>query len=102
MNNLVESNYKGICGTPWFKAPELIMEMAYSYNLDVWALGCVFAYLLNPRPARYIFSWDTNQPKQLKNDRVHMQKVQLKPIFDILGYPTENSWPEIEASEAIR
>ena len=68
LKNLVESNYRGMCGTPWFKPPELILEKPYSFNLDVWSFGCVFQFLLNP--GKFIFKFEMNQLKQCKNDRV--------------------------------
>ena len=46
LDKLVECKWKGNCGTPWFKAPELLLDMQYSCGIDVWALGCVFEYLL--------------------------------------------------------
>lgn len=29
MDKLIENKYKGICGTPWFKAPEILLDMQY-------------------------------------------------------------------------
>jgi mitogen-activated protein kinase 1/3 len=34
--------------TRWYRAPEVIlMSDIYSYGIDIWALGCIFAELLN-------------------------------------------------------
>ena len=46
LDKLIEYKWKGPCGTPWFKAPELLMEMSYDYGIDIWGLGCVFEYML--------------------------------------------------------
>lgn len=34
--------------TRWYRAPEVIlMSEFYSYAIDIWSLGCIFAELLN-------------------------------------------------------
>jgi mitogen-activated protein kinase 1/3 len=34
--------------TRWYRAPEVIlMSEYYSYGVDIWSLGCIFAELLN-------------------------------------------------------
>lgn len=34
--------------TRWYRAPEVIlMSDFYSYAIDIWSLGCIFAELLN-------------------------------------------------------
>lgn len=53
-------NSKTNCGTPWFKAPELLFEMAYDYSIDIWALGCVFEFLLT---GNYIFKFPDRKEK---------------------------------------
>ncbi|CAJ1947599.1 unnamed protein product [Cylindrotheca closterium] len=50
--------YKGQCCTVnvvslWYRAPELLMQRncsAYSFGIDMWAVGCVFAELLEGSP----------------------------------------------------
>jgi len=46
LSRLADTKYKGNCGTSWFKAPELLFDMPYDYSVDIWALGCIFEYLL--------------------------------------------------------
>ena len=37
--------------TRWYRAPELIlMYTEYTYTIDIWSLGCIFAELLNGKP----------------------------------------------------
>lgn len=37
--------------TIWYRAPELLLGMnAYSYPLDIWSLGCVFAEMITGNP----------------------------------------------------
>jgi serine/threonine protein kinase len=35
-----------LCGTPNFIAPEVLFKQSYSYEADVWALGCILYALL--------------------------------------------------------
>uniref|UniRef100_A0A0C9R826 Serine/threonine-protein kinase PLK n=1 Tax=Fopius arisanus TaxID=64838 RepID=A0A0C9R826_9HYME len=39
-----------ICGTPNYIAPEVLYKQAYSYEADVWALGCILYALLTGQP----------------------------------------------------
>lgn len=32
--------------TRWYRAPELILSREYSYNIDVWSVGCILAEML--------------------------------------------------------
>ena len=33
--------------TLWYRAPEILLgQDKYSFNIDIWALGCVFAELI--------------------------------------------------------
>lgn len=98
---LVESNFKGLCGTPWFKAPELVMDMPYSYEIDIWSLGCVFEHLLT---GKFIFKFDDKllKDKQYRNDEIQKKKLYLNPIFDKLGVPNNKTWPDIEKQPVIQ
>lgn len=33
--------------TRWYRAPEIILFQPYSYEVDIWALGCVLCEMLN-------------------------------------------------------
>ena len=54
----------------WYKAPEILLERNYSYEADVWSIGCIFGELLKGEPMFPGFS---------KLD-------QLKKICDFLGH----------------
>lgn len=67
--------------TRWYKAPELLLgSKNYSFGVDIWALGCLFAELL------------LRTPYLPGTDDVH----QLDLIFSALGTPSEEEWPEIK------
>lgn len=84
---LIECNWKGNCGTPWFKAPELLLELPYDYGVDIWGLGCIFNYLLT---GKFIFNFNTH-----KLDEKTKNRINLKVIFERLGLPNSQDWPEI-------
>lgn len=64
--------------TLWYRAPELLLGAKdYSWPVDVWSIGCIFAELLTLRP---LF------PGKSEID-------QLDKIFRILGMPSEKIWP---------
>ncbi len=46
-----EDDYTDYVATRWYRAPELLVgDTQYGPPVDVWALGCVFAELLNGNP----------------------------------------------------
>lgn len=46
-----EDDYTDYVATRWYRAPELLVgDTQYGAPVDVWALGCVFAELLNGNP----------------------------------------------------
>ena len=36
--------------TRWYRAPELLLSMHYSNPVDMWALGCIMAELIDGQP----------------------------------------------------
>jgi serine/threonine protein kinase len=64
--------------TRWYRAPELLFgAKEYSYAVDVWAVGCIFAELMLRTP--YV-AGDSDMD-------------QLTKIFHALGTPSEADWP---------
>jgi cyclin-dependent kinase 7 len=64
--------------TRWYRAPELLFgAKEYSYAVDIWAVGCIFAELMLRTP--YV-AGDSDMD-------------QLTKIFHALGTPTEADWP---------
>uniref|UniRef100_A0A1A9WIE6 Cyclin-dependent kinase 7 n=1 Tax=Glossina brevipalpis TaxID=37001 RepID=A0A1A9WIE6_9MUSC len=64
--------------TRWYRAPELLFgARQYSIGIDIWAVGCILAELLLRVPFL---------PGESDLD-------QLTKIFQALGTPTEDIWP---------
>lgn len=64
--------------TLWYRAPELLLgEKAYGFEVDMWSIGCIFGELLTREPLL-----------QGKNEI-----DQLTKTFELLGVPTEETWP---------
>jgi len=66
----------------WYTAPEVLLgEESPGFPLDVWALGCTLAELA------------TGQPLFRSNN--YSQIGTLFKIFQMVGTPTETSYPEM-------
>jgi cyclin-dependent kinase 7 len=64
--------------TRWYRSPELLFgAKEYSFAVDIWAVGCIFAELMLRTP--YI-AGDSDMD-------------QLTKIFHALGTPNETDWP---------
>lgn len=85
LEKLKQCGYKGNYGTPWFKSPELLMELPYDYCVDVWALGCVFDYMLT---GNFLFKFEC--PSRMDENR--KRRIHLEVIFEKLGIPTNDVW----------
>lgn len=62
----------------WYRSPEVLLGLTYATPVDIWAVGCIFAELFKRKP---LFAG------QFEMD-------QLNRIFDIIGTPTGDEWPE--------
>lgn len=66
--------------TLWYRPPEILLGAEnYSFSVDVWSLGCVFAEMATGRPQ---FAGDS-------------EIDQIFQIFRTLGTPTEETWPGV-------
>ncbi|XP_047935483.2 cyclin-dependent kinase 7 isoform X4 [Anser cygnoides] len=66
--------------TRWYRAPELLFgARMYGVSVDMWAVGCILAELLLRVP---FLPGDSDLD-------------QLTRIFETLGTPTEEQWPEM-------
>ncbi|CAD6235671.1 GSCOCG00007962001-RA-CDS [Cotesia congregata] len=66
--------------TLWYRAPEILLgTKLYSYAVDIWSLGCIFAEMATRRA---LFPGDS-------------EIDQLFKIFRTLGTPDETIWPGV-------
>ncbi len=91
--------------TRWYRAPEVIlMNEFYSYSIDMWSVGCIFAELLSmmeenfpdpfsrvplfPGKSCYPLSPGTaiNENSMSKEERE--KGDQLSKIFEVIGTPS--------------
>ena len=53
-----EEQYTDYIATRWYRAPELLVgDTSYGKGVDIWAIGCIFAEILNGQP---LFPGDTD------------------------------------------
>jgi len=68
--------------TLWYRCPEVLLGgKRYAVGIDTWSIGCIFAEMVNKKP---IFQGDSEIDELFK-------------IFQILGTPTKEVWPEVES-----
>ena len=70
--------------TPQYRAPEVFMGGEYDRTLDVWSVGCIVYELITDR-----MLFDVREEENV-----------LDAIFDLLGTPDCNYWPEALALPA--
>eukprot|EP01147_Barroeca_monosierra_P002386 gene2386-5333_t len=74
--------------TYWYRAPELLLgTMHYTRAIDMWALGCIMAELVNLKPLFHV-----QEDQAGKNP--YFQK-QLQAIASVLGVATDDAWPTL-------
>ncbi|KAJ8267527.1 hypothetical protein COCON_G00126990 [Conger conger] len=64
--------------TLWYRAPEVLLQSSYATPVDLWSVGCIFAEMFRRRP---LF-------------RGNSDVDQLGKIFDVLGVPSMDDWPQ--------
>lgn len=66
--------------TLWYRPPEVLLGLDhYTTKVDSWSVGCIMAEMINEKP---LFPGDC-------------EIGQLFKIFQIMGTPNEDSWPNI-------
>lgn len=64
--------------TLWTRPPELLLgDKRYSYSVDMWSVGCIFAQLLLGKPLL----------------RGKDEDGQMRAIMEMCGTPREDDWP---------
>lgn len=67
--------------TLWYRAPEILLgQQRYTFAVDIWAVGCIFAELFIKKPLFLGNGYEIEQ---------------IFKIFQILGTPMTNYWPNL-------
>ncbi|GMF47293.1 unnamed protein product [Phytophthora fragariaefolia] len=83
------SDVERVVVTLWYRAPELLLGAKhYTKAVDLWAVGCIFAELINTRE---LFCG-----KEVEGSNAPFQKDQLDKIFKVLGMPSPQTWEGLE------
>ncbi|KAE8894442.1 Cyclin-dependent kinase [Phytophthora fragariae] len=83
------SDVERVVVTLWYRAPELLLGAKhYTKAVDLWAVGCIFAELINTRE---LFCG-----KEVEGSNAPFQKDQLDKIFKVLGMPTPQTWEGLD------
>lgn len=97
--------------TRWYRAPEVILRNnIYSFGIDIWAAGCVFAELLSmmednfsdPSDRQPLFPGRACHPlsptalkASPKEKLIKQQNDQLSKIFDVIGTPSDETLEDL-------
>ncbi|KAF2899232.1 hypothetical protein ILUMI_06944 [Ignelater luminosus] len=73
-----EMRLTSVVVTLWYRSPEVLLGQSYATPVDIWSIGCIMAELFMLKP---LFCGTT-------------EGDQLSKIFQILGKPREDEWPE--------
>lgn len=67
--------------TLWYRAPEILLgQQRYTFAVDIWAVGCIFAELYTKRPLFLGNGYEIEQ---------------IFKIFEIMGTPSVNYWSNL-------
>lgn len=76
-----EAEYTNCVVTRWYRPPELLLgQKNYTASIDMWAVGCVFAQMLESKP--------------LLPGKTDLEQLDL--IFQLCGSPTPENFPGFE------
>ena len=71
-------NFRNDVVSLWYRAPDILLgNENYERSVDMWSIGCIFAEMVNGSIIFKGFS----------------EKEQVRKIFEILGTPTEKTYP---------
>ncbi len=74
--------------TLWYRAPELLLGAKhYSKAVDIWAIGCIFAEMMN---LKELFRGKENTERGAP-----FQRDQCDTIFRLLGVPSDDTWKNV-------
>eukprot|EP00755_Sulcionema_specki_P008580 Sspe_Gene.41333::Locus_19992_Transcript_1_1_Confidence_1.000_Length_3096::g.41333::m.41333 len=72
----------GTCGTPFWMAPEVILNESYSFPCDIWSLGCTVIEMLTKE---HPFAHITTSPMHYMHHIGSNKPITLHPMLDKAG-----------------
>lgn len=95
-----ERTYSPQVASRWYRAPELLWGSSqYGPQIDMWAVGCVFAEMLRGIPL-----FNVNNLQFAIRHKIHDSNFQgntdieqLALVIKVLGSPRAKDWPELES-----
>lgn len=72
-------------GTPYFMSPELFKNKPYSYESDIWALGCIFYEMCNLKHAFDAQSLNGLALKILRGSYPSVNSIYSKSLRDLIN-----------------
>uniref|UniRef100_A0A915B2S8 Serine/threonine-protein kinase PLK n=2 Tax=Parascaris univalens TaxID=6257 RepID=A0A915B2S8_PARUN len=66
---------KTLCGTPNYIAPEMLGKKGHSYEVDIWAIGCILYTLLVGKPPFETLSLKETYQKIKENDYIIPSRI---------------------------
>jgi serine/threonine protein kinase len=92
--------------TRWYRAPEVILLSNYTYAIDMWSIGCIFAELLAVQINKYecipLFRGTSCYPLSPESNTVKYSPItdQIEVILNVIGTPNKNDMNNL-SDEAI-
>jgi serine/threonine protein kinase len=62
--------------TAWYRPPEIAMQKRYSFNSDVWSLGCIIAEIFINQPLLYLCKDDNNAILSMILERIPCSDIE--------------------------
>lgn len=90
-----------VCGTPNYIAPEVLKRTGYSYEADIWAIGCIMYALLDGKPPFETPTLDETY-ERIKANKYYLPSnlsPEVKLLITKLLAPDQHSRPTLEEVE---
>ena len=97
-----DGEVKGLAGTPWFMAPEIMNNKSYDSSVDIYALGITFYLFLRNEDIRLIYSQDRSRISLIIFDHIEPYQGLLQAMVTTTPAKRPNIDQVIEALTLIQ